>query len=152
LRGGGEESNVTFFASASHTNMKNLNRIIIPLLILMVASTFIGVPLNGGDKGWLHVYDGELGLFINTLISSSTPLSRTILLVLQLITHLALFILPVFIKSKHFFGLLIGIPLLYLSLQTVTFIYFLILLVPFIILWITALIVWQYDNKPKTNS
>jgi hypothetical protein len=152
LRGGSREGNVTFSAGKNQLGMKNLNPIIISLLILMLASTFIGVPLNGGDKGWAHVYDGELAVLKRVVEGPFKIWWRMGLLVAQCLTHLALFSLPFSTGTKRFFSWLVGLPLLYLLLQAATFFYFVILLVPFIILWIITLIVWQYDNKRKTNT
>ncbi|MFD2148431.1 hypothetical protein [Mucilaginibacter antarcticus] len=116
--------------------------ILVIFLLLMIASTFIGIPLNGGDKGWIYVYDGELGLFTYTILGSSGKLWRDVLLAIQVITHMALFTLPFLLNYKRFTYLLVSIPLLYLLLQALTFYYLLILLIPFMILWAMVLIAW----------
>lgn len=128
-------------------NLNKSNQITtVVLLVLMIASTFIGIPLNGGDKGWVHIYDAELGLFTWTLLGPQKHVWLNVILVFQLITHIALFALPFLTRHKRFFTLLVGIPLLYLLLQAVTFYVFLILLIPFIILWALALTAWAKRN------
>jgi len=131
-------------------NLNNQGKIaIIILLLLMIASTFIGVPLNGGAKGWIYLYDIEYELIRGCLkgaVQVYMPRFMMILLAIQCIVHLSIIVLPFLMGSKRFFSWLVAIPLLYIILQAATFFYFLILLIPFAVLWIVALIVWKNNS------
>lgn len=141
--GSGGESGVTNSTCQSHNYVKNLKPKFIVLFILLFASTFLGVPINGGDKGWFFAFSNEMIVFGNT---SEINLRTLILVWILVVTHLSLFALPFIKKNKHFFKLLVAIPLLYLLLQVAIFYFILILLVPFIIVWVITLVAWKNDN------
>lgn len=122
---------------------KNESTILI-ISLLLIASTCIGVSLNGGDKGWFYL-NGAFRDFI------SGKWDRTVnnLEVLLLISTIALYLMPLFILSKYKRRIFIVVPAVYMVLTLISFPFYIILLIPFILLWI-ALIVLFRENKALT--
>jgi len=110
--------------------------------LLLIASTFIGIPINGGDKGWLY-----LNGFFREFIAGNWRMFDNPLYILVLISTLMLYLTPFFFLSKYRKKMFIIVPGVYLMLTLISFPLFIFLLIPFILLWIILLTaVNRYDK------
>lgn len=110
--------------------------------LLLIASTFIGIPINGGDKGWLYVN----GFFREFIAGNWTMFDNT-LYILVLISTLMLYLTPFFFLWKFRKEMFVIVPGAYLLLTLISFPLFIFLLIPFILLWIILLTaVNRYDE------
>ncbi len=113
------------------------------LTFLLIACTFIGVSLNGGDKGNLY-----LNGFFRDFIALRWDVFRDSFYILVLISTICLYLIPLFFLSKHRKKIFIIVPLIYLLLTLISFPLFIILLIPFILVWIILILVTvNYDKK-----
>ncbi len=81
---------------------------IFTIILLLITSTFVGIPLNGGEKGWVFLN----GIFRDVLSGYKIP--KDFLSVSTLLATIALYLLPLFVISKYRKTLFIYIPLIYL--------------------------------------
>ncbi|WP_158526275.1 hypothetical protein [Pedobacter paludis] len=103
------------------------------IILFLIASTFIGVPLNGGDKGWIYGYS----MFLSTLYSLTDTANLFAFIVspfgiLTLLGGIGVCLLPLIIFTKYEKWFVLFIPLVYILTN------FLVipLLIPFIVFWI----------------
>jgi hypothetical protein len=126
------------------------NNSIVVLLIVMLASTFIAVPVNGGDKGWWSVwgleYAGICQIFHLQGGETRAVLGDYFGLVLS-VAHLSLFSLPFFTTKKYFGKLLIWLPVTYLALTAALVFVFLIFFIPFAVFWVIILLTYFRNNR-----
>ncbi len=101
------------------------------LILLLIASTFIGVPLNGGDKGWLCI-NGSFRDFV----SGNSMQNYSFLQVLILIWTFVLYLMPIFLGSTYRNTIIIFVPAIYLVLTLLSFPLLIFLCIPFIVCWI----------------
>lgn len=114
------------------------------LSLVLAATTFIGVPLNGGYKGWIYVNDA-FRLFITGNFQGENLYALSLHILLVIFT-MALYLMPilVFVFNNH--KLITYMPLAYLLLTLLYFPYLIILCIPFLILW-TGLLLFLRINK-----
>ena len=110
--------------------------------LLLIASTFIGIPLNGGDKGWLYING-----FFREFIAGDWNVFDEPLYILVLISTVVLYLTPFFFLSKYRKKIFMIIPGIYLLLTLISFPLFIFLLIPFILVWVILLTaVKKYDK------
>ena len=120
--------------------------IFVILTVLLVASTFIGVPLNGGEKGWIYAnYAFRLFLY-GQLVDSDRSVFMNTISILLIGWNILLMALPVFIFTKFRRLSIIYLPLGFLILTLAYFFLLGILCLPFFILWILAM---EYSSRIK---
>lgn len=105
--------------------------IVLLLVLLLMGSTFIGIPLNGGDKGWLYIN----GIF-RDFVAGNPIQNYSFLHVLVLLSTIVLYLMPLFIVSAYRNKIIIVVPAMYLVLTILTFPLFIFLCIPFILCWI----------------
>lgn len=114
------------------------------LILMIISSVAVGIPINGGDKGWLSLWGPEfsypISMIIKTGSSTFTPI-ESILWIMLLVAHAGVVSLLFLTQKDYFNSLLIGFPLAFI-LIFIPFasIFIAIVLIPFIILWIIALL------------
>lgn len=110
--------------------------------LVLVASTFIGIPLNGGDKGWVFFNFVFRDFISGNSIDSAQPLH-----ILLLIWTCLLYLMPILVFTKYRKPVVKFIPLVYLVLTFFTISIFITLGIPFLIIWIGLMIaVARYDK------
>jgi hypothetical protein len=116
------------------------------LLILMIfLSVCMGIPSN---IGWFSLYGTEFTGPISEIRAGSFPMYRLSCWVILLLAHISVISLLLFTKKKYFTALLIGSPLFFILIFTAFDLFALVFLIPFIIVWIIALVV----QSKKTTS
>ncbi|RZK74999.1 MAG: hypothetical protein EOO85_14440 [Pedobacter sp.] len=112
--------------------------------ILLIASTWIGIPLNGGDKGWIYV-NGPFRDFVYGIHYNLTPIWEILRIVL-IGWNVVLFITPLLILTKYKRIVMHAVPAIYLLLSVVYSALIAPLCIPFLAIWIGALV---YLKKQK---
>lgn len=107
------------------------------ILLMLVLSTITGVPTN---LGFVSLYGMEFDGPISIFKSGNYNSSMVILWTLLILSHVALASL-VFLTTKLYFKtILIWIPLTFIIVFIVSDFWSFFLLIPFIIVWIVALV------------
>lgn len=107
--------------------------------ILLIASTFVGVSLNGGEKGWIFV-NGPFRDFLSGNHNGLENHLREILYVLLIIFSVLLFVMPFFLWTRYRKQIIAFIPPLYLLLTIAYFPLVTLLCIPFLIVWVCLLV------------
>ena len=124
--------------------MKLKDKEVLILIILLIASTFIGIPINGGDKGWMF-----LNQVFRDFVMRNKGFEYSLINIYALVSTFILYAMPFFRNSIYDKQIYIALPLLYLI---ITFLYFPLLFtlfIPFIIIWIILL--WTVYERPSTS-
>jgi hypothetical protein len=117
------------------------------LILMIVSSLFVGIPINGSQAGWASLYGYEYDRILLLMKGTGISTYQVIISVLLLTAHLGLICLPLFIKKSYFKDLLIIIPASFLILYLLSAALLILLLIPFILLWLGALV-----NRQKYHS
>jgi hypothetical protein len=108
---------------------------------MILLSVAIGIPINGGDKGWFSLVGAEFTGPVELLKYGSLTQMEIIIWILLLISHFAVISLLFLTKKRYFRDLLIMAPasflLIYIAHSSIAIVF---LLIPFIILWIGAIV------------
>ena len=124
--------------------------ILVVIGVLLVASTFIGVSLNGGEKGWIYV-NAPLRDFLSGH-QPKVPLLWHVIYIILIGWNIILFLLPVLIVTRFGKWSVIIIPPIYLLLTITYFPLVAPLCIPFFLLWIVALVVFhRWVNVKNAN-
>lgn len=114
------------------------------LILMIVLSVAVGIPINGGDKGWLSLWGPEFSYPVSTIFKTGTSTftsSEFILWIMLLIAHIGVISLPFLTQKSYFNTLLIGAPLAFIIIFILlASILIIVVLIPFIIVWIIALL------------
>lgn len=105
---------------------------------MIVLSVITGVPTN---LGFISLYGTELAGPIAIFKSGNYNSSLVVLWLALVSSHIALASLIFYTKKPYFKTLLIWIPLLFLIIFVVFVFWSFFLLIPFMIVWIIALVV-----------
>lgn len=122
------------------------------LFFMILLSVAITVPLNGGDKGWISLFGAEFTGPIYLIKTGRMELYTLIVWIPLLITHFVVVSLPFLTQKSYFRDLLVIAPasfiLIYIAYASIGIVF---LLIPFIILWIGALIMQNkvYNKRNK---
>ena len=111
--------------------LKNNEITILLLTVLLIASTFIGVPLNGGDKGWIYLNGPFIDFVAGRWLSTYSLLS-----ILIIMWTIVLYLVPFFMDSTYRDKIVIIVPAVYLILTVISFLPLIILCIPFIVCWV----------------
>lgn len=120
------------------------------LLIFLIASTYIGIPLNGGEKGWIYVngllrdfFTMQFEIFQNT--SSYWAIFNTSII---LIINIALYFCPCMIFTVKFNRTgTIYIPAAYLVLNLIYFPLLIFLFIPYVLIWLVLFFYSKFGDK-----
>ncbi|MDN3585193.1 hypothetical protein QWY86_00835 [Pedobacter aquatilis] len=120
------------------------------LLIFLIASTYIGIPLNGGEKGWVYVngllrdfYKEQFAIFHE--INSSWVSFITIA---TLVTNIMLYICPFLVLTDKYNKLgVIYIPITFLILSVFCLSIFIFLCIPYILIWLVLVLNSKYAER-----
>ena len=131
--------------------MKISRKSIYPVLmsVLLIATAYIGIPLNGGEKGWLHANDA-----LRYLLQWNFPeemILRKTLFVIAAMSAFVLHLIPFLICTKYRKYALYLLPATFLLSTTAWFPPFIILCVPFIIVWVIMIIYFYHSSKKSTR-
>jgi hypothetical protein len=143
---------VAFFNSDSHKAQSNTiieRRIDMKLLLIWIAllSLFVGIPINAG---WFKIHDRGFPA-IATMINDRTFSDKQLILCgILVIANFTIILLPFLTKKKYFKPLLIGMPLLFITIYIISSAAMLFFVVPIIILWFICLIKLK-DQKLQTR-
>lgn len=110
---------------------------------MILSSFFVGANL----KGWIFLYEIEIGLFNRLLLDYKN--SYALLSFLVALTHLVIICLPLMTGSKYFKKILLFAPPFYVILFTTIAGVVFFLLLPFMFLWAIALYTSGYLNVPE---
>ena len=119
---------------------------LIILSILLIGSTWIGLPLNGGDKGWIYV-NGPFRDFLHGIHYNLPPIWE-ILRVALIGWSVVLFITPLLMLTNYKRIVMYAVPAIYLLLSVAYSPLTAPLCIPFLGIWIGALF---YLYKQKTR-
>lgn len=122
------------------------------LILLLIATTYIGIPINGGEKGWIYVngllqyfYAKQFRIFHNMPSILYSFFTFSVLLI-----NVLLYITPIFIFTKYNKIGSIYIPTIFLLLTLAYFPLMIILLIPYILIWLALFIYSKYTvDKSK---
>lgn len=103
------------------------------LSVVLAAATFVGVPLNGGDKGWLYVNDAFRSFIVGNFRNENA--CALIIQILLVVSSVALYLMPILVFVINNRKLTFYVPLIYLLLTFLYFPHLIILCVPFIFIW-----------------
>jgi len=103
------------------------------LSVVLAAATFVGVPLNGGDKGWLYVNDAFRSFIVGNFRNENAY--ALIIQILLMVSSVALYLMPILVFVINNRKLTLYVPLIYLLLTFLYFPHLIILCVPFIFIW-----------------
>ena len=105
--------------------------IFLTLTLLLIASTFIGIPLNGGDKRWLYI-----NYLFRDFVNGHSIIDYTSLHILTLLWTFILYLMPLFVFSSHRKKIVLLVPLVYLILTCLSMPLIIFLYIPFVLIWI----------------
>ncbi|MGY3055620.1 hypothetical protein ACVWYG_003841 [Pedobacter sp. UYEF25] len=118
------------------------------LVILAVQSLFTGYSIN---RQFEFLYESAFVGIPGILLSShgATNLSTYHIVhwVFLVIAHICMIILPIIYHFHKSYKLVIYVPLVFLILQFLSLAFFGIILIPFIVVWIVALILLKPDKS-----
>ncbi len=100
------------------------------LSLLLIATTFIGISINGGDKGWIRVN----GVFID-FIAGRWMSEYSLLAIFIVLSTIILYLMPLLMGSPYRYKVVIFVPSIYLVLTVISFPPLIILCIPFIVCW-----------------
>ncbi|RDC54895.1 hypothetical protein DU508_18940 [Pedobacter chinensis] len=116
------------------------------LILLLIPTTYIGIPLNGGRKGWIYVnsllrdfYSDWSSFFVNENSILFISINFFILLI-----NILLYSSPILVFTKYNKMGSMYIPTIYLILTIAYFPLMVILLIPYIFIWATLFIYSKY--------
>jgi hypothetical protein len=110
------------------------------LALLLIPTTYIGIPLNGGDKGWIYVNSVLRDYFANRTSILMSPVHFSVFDFFVFISNILLYITPILVFTRLNKVGAIYIPTLFLILTLIYFPLMVILLIPYILIWIALLV------------
>lgn len=120
------------------------------ILLFLIASTYIGIPLNGEEKGWIHV-NGVLRDFCNGHFNIFDKRNITwyqLILIANLLTNMLLYICPFLVLTdKYSKAGAIYIPAIYLILSIFSLVIFIFLCIPYILIWLVLVLYSRYAER-----
>ena len=111
--------------------MSKKEREILIITLLLIASTFIGVPLNGGDKGWIYI-----NWVFREFVMSNKTFEYNLINNFVLAITIVFYTLHFYIKSIYRKQIFIVLPIFYFVFVLLSFPFFIFLFIPFIIIYI----------------
>lgn len=125
--------------------MKTTLRVLLVLMIIM--SVVINIDFMETSNS---LYGAEFTAPYNMILHGQMPTIQIVEWLALLLTHCVMLSLPFLVSSPRFRKLLIYIPLLFIIIYIFfASVFIIVLLFPFIIFWVIALIVAKYGKPQK---
>lgn len=121
------------------------------ILCILISTTYIGISINGGDKGWIYV-NGLLRDFCSNRWSSLILRNHfygTAINLISLFTNITIYLCPILVFTKHNKIAVLYIPIIYLIITLVYFPLMIILLIPYILVLSILLLYTKYSSQNK---
>lgn len=121
------------------------------LLFILICTTYIGISINGGDKGWIYV-NGVLRDFCSNGWSSLILRNHfygTAINLLSLFINIIIYFCAILVFTRHNKIAVLHIPVIYLIITLVYFPLMVILLIPYILLLSTLILYTKYSTENK---
>ncbi|QNN41096.1 hypothetical protein [Pedobacter roseus] len=110
------------------------------LTLLLIPTTYIGIPLNGGDKGWIYVNSVLRDYFANRTSFLISSVHFSVFDFFVFISNILLYIAPVLVFTRLNKIGAVYIPTAFLILTLIYFPLMVILLIPYILIWVALLV------------
>ncbi|WP_293309347.1 hypothetical protein [Pedobacter sp. UBA5917] len=110
------------------------------LALLLIPTTYIGIPLNGGDKGWIYVNGVLRDYYVHRTSFLISSVNFSVFEFFVLIGNMLLYIAPILIFTRINKIGAVYIPTLFLVLTLIYFPLMIILFIPYVLIWIALLI------------
>ena len=114
------------------------------IFLMIICSIITGVT---GNLGFISLYEMEFDGPVSLFKLGNYNSSMLVLWIVLVLSHLALISLIFLTKSNYFKTLLVWVPLMFLIIFIVFVFWSFFLLIPFIIVWIIALVKQRNINK-----
>lgn len=124
---------------------KYLIGLVLCLIVLIFSSLFVKISIQGASF-YLFYFEWEAlkGLFTSLKEKPLFGLAYALLI----LTHFGIILLPFFIRKRYFKNILLFLPLIYILLHYITGKgLMLMMLLPFIGIWLICYIFYTYINK-----
>ncbi|MGN7988132.1 hypothetical protein ACTJKC_12375 [Pedobacter sp. 22226] len=109
------------------------------LVLLLILTTYIGIPLNGGDKGWIYVNGIFRDYLANRTYFLMSSVHFSVFDFFVFISNIFLYLAPVLVFTRLNKIGAIYIPSTFLIFSLIYFPLMVILLVPYLVIWIALL-------------
>jgi len=120
------------------------------LLIFLIATTYIGIPVNGGEKGWIYV-NGLLRDFYNghfNVFDKRNLFWYQLVIIANLLTNILLYICPFLVLTDKYNKTgVIYIPIAFLILSIFCLSIFIFLCIPYILIWLVLFLYSKYAKQ-----
>ncbi len=113
-----------------------MKKIIILLTVMIILSFFSGISIN---RNWFFIFQFELIDFPEMILAGHVRIVKIMLWCLVIISHMGILLLPFVSSTKYFKLALLILPLVYLLSYLFLRAEFLVLLIPFTIIWLITL-------------
>lgn len=110
------------------------------LTLLLIPTTYIGIPLNGGDKGWIYVNSVLRDYFANRTSFLISSVHFSIFDFFVFISNILLYMAPILVFTRLNKIGAVYIPTAFLILTLIYFPLMVILLIPYILIWVALLV------------
>lgn len=116
-------------------------------LCIIISTTYIGIPINGGDKGWIYV-NGVLRDFFTSHWGNlifRNHFFESAINIISLFINITIYLCPILVFTKQNKIAVIYIPVIYLIVTLIYFPLMIILLIPYILL-LSVLILYTKNS------
>ena len=118
------------------------------LILLILSSLFTGAHL----KGWVSLFEFEIMMFFSLSNNSSVKFVYEALGMIIGISHICVIALPFIVDKSYFKKMLMIAPPLYVASFSVISWYLILVLMPFIVIWLFALrLAIKYTRQISDN-
>jgi hypothetical protein len=114
------------------------------LIVMILLSLFTGMSIN---RNWFFIFQFEFIDYPDIIKAGHSNMRDNLLWGILLLAHFGIFSLPFLTKVVYFKKLLLWFPIIYLLGYVFLRAEFIILLIPFIILWVITLRLRIKQNK-----
>jgi len=110
------------------------------LVLLLIPTTYIGIPLNGGDKGWIYVNSVLRDYFANRTSFLISSVHFSVFDFFVFISNILLYMAPILVFTRLNKIGAVYIPTAFLILTLIYFPLMVILFIPYILIWVALLV------------
>jgi len=113
-----------------------MKKIVVLLMVMIALSLFAGMSIN---QNWFFTYQFEFIDYPAIIRAGHSNMRDNLLWGILLLAHFGIFSLPFLINGRYFKKLLLWLPIIYLLAYLLFQGEFIILLIPFIIIWLITI-------------
>ncbi|MCX2584398.1 hypothetical protein [Pedobacter sp. MR22-3] len=117
-----------------------MKKIIILSIVLVTLSLFSGISIN---SNWFFIYQFEFIDYPKIIVADNAKIVKILLWAVVVLAHLGIISLPFITKTTYYNKILFWAPLIYLLGYVFLRAEFIVLLIPFIIIWLIIMRVTQ---------